>query len=277
MLKHLLLFAFKLSCFGIIPWLKTTKVVMLWFNFILGLIIFIFFCFKLIIIHYHTQKQKKIKFKPKIKLNHNSYIDILLYDNLVFSPKFPYLFWQIPDENSSDVYLELPSTTRWLSFSDNDDIERCKWFLLKSCVCVLCDNIKTSWSHIMGLLALRILRSQKNFQLFLGYSIIFLLITIQFEAEVSVLIHWLFLYQCLWSLRRRSWREIWWDHCFCKYIIMSFAQCFLIYSLWMAKPYLFLRKLFSKLNHIFSHKKANKQIKQVSISNSFSTCSYFLL
>ena len=153
----------KLSCFGIIPWLKTTKVVMLWFNFILGLIIFIFFCFKLIIIHYHTQKQKKIKFKPKIKLNHNSYIDILLYDNLIFSPKFPYLFWQIPDENSSDVYLELPSTTRWLSFSDNDDIERCKWFLLKSCVCVLCDNIKTSWSHIMGLLALRILRSQKNF------------------------------------------------------------------------------------------------------------------
>ena len=131
MLKHLLLFAFKLSCFGIIPWLKTTKVVMLWFNFILGLIIFIFFCFKLIIIHYHTQKQKKIKFKPKIKLNHNSYIDILLYDNLVFSPKFPYLFWQIPDENSSDVYLELPSTTRWLSFSDNDDIERCKMIFIK--------------------------------------------------------------------------------------------------------------------------------------------------
>ena len=90
-------------------------------------------------------------------------LQCLLYDNLVFSPKFPYFLWQIPDENSSDVYLELPSTTRWLSFSDNDDIERYKWFLLHSqCVCVLCDNIKASWSHT-GLLAFRILRSQENF------------------------------------------------------------------------------------------------------------------
>ena len=40
--------------------LKQERLVMLWFNFILGLN-FIFLCFKLIIIYYHTQKQRNIE------------------------------------------------------------------------------------------------------------------------------------------------------------------------------------------------------------------------
>ena len=49
-----------------------SRMYMLWFNFILG-VIFISHCFKLIIIHYHTPKQREIKFESRIKLNHNIY------------------------------------------------------------------------------------------------------------------------------------------------------------------------------------------------------------
>ena len=45
---------------------KIVDILILWFNFILG-IHFISFCFSLIVIHYHTQKQMNIKFKTKDK------------------------------------------------------------------------------------------------------------------------------------------------------------------------------------------------------------------
>ena len=52
----------------------TPIIAMLWFNFILGLILFrISHCFKLIIVYYHTSKQREVKFQPRIKLNHNTY------------------------------------------------------------------------------------------------------------------------------------------------------------------------------------------------------------
>ena len=51
---------------------KLRHMVMLWFNFFLGLN-FIFLCFRIIIIHYHNLKQREMKFKPRIKLNHNIY------------------------------------------------------------------------------------------------------------------------------------------------------------------------------------------------------------
>ena len=33
------------------------------------------------------------------------------------------LFWQIPEENSEDVYLELPSSSQWTG-SESDEVER---------------------------------------------------------------------------------------------------------------------------------------------------------
>ena len=61
------------------------SVYILWFNFILALK-FIFFCFKLIIIHHHTQT--KTNKKARIKLNHNIYLDLITYpDLLLMMPK----------------------------------------------------------------------------------------------------------------------------------------------------------------------------------------------
>ena len=74
------------NCYARLCLIYNHKIIlMLWFNFILGLN-FIFLCFKLIIIHYHTQKQREIKFKPRIKLNHNIEADcdqILLLEQQV--------------------------------------------------------------------------------------------------------------------------------------------------------------------------------------------------
>lgn len=33
------------------------------------------------------------------------------------------LFWQIPEENSQDVYLDLPSSSQWFG-SESDEMER---------------------------------------------------------------------------------------------------------------------------------------------------------
>ena len=60
--------------------LRSIRVYMVWFNFILRLN-FIFLCFRLISIHYYTPKQREIKFEPRIKVNHNIYTKTIIIFN----------------------------------------------------------------------------------------------------------------------------------------------------------------------------------------------------
>ena len=75
---------FSYTIMAIMLWLHIlcSIVVMLWFNFTLGLV-FIFFCLTLIITHKHTQKQSKFKFKPRIK---SLSILVPLHDTGFFCP-----------------------------------------------------------------------------------------------------------------------------------------------------------------------------------------------